>query len=146
MKYYSEKLNKTFDTEADCLAAEKKHEEELAAKKKQEEQALATKKELAKEIESAEEKVNLAYKDYDAAVEAVKKLREEFNKKAEEILNPAKEAISKAQEDRYKAIRAFNERYGVYTTTLSGDKAAKELDRITHWIDSVFPFNDIFRF
>ena len=144
MKYFSEKLNKAFDTEEECLTAEAAFDKEQEEKKKQEELAVVTKKNLAKDIETAGEKVNLAYKEYDAALEEVKKLKEEYSRKAEEILNPAKKAIKDAQKERYDAIKKFNENYGVYTTTYTGDKAVSEFNRVSRWIDSIFPF-DLFK-
>ena len=52
MKYFSEKLNKAFDTEEECLTAEAAFDKEQEEKKKQEELAVVTKKNLAKDIET----------------------------------------------------------------------------------------------
>lgn len=64
MKYYSEKLNKLFDTQEACARAEKEHEKavaEVEAKKK----ALADERaKRAKEVESAYNAVIAAKKDY----------------------------------------------------------------------------------
>ena len=53
MKFYSEKVNKVFDTQEDCLKAEKDYEDEKAKKelaKKQKDEARAAR---AKEVEEA---------------------------------------------------------------------------------------------
>ena len=71
MKYFSEELNKAFDTEKECLAAEKKHSEELAEAKAKKESLAKERADRAKEVEDA----------YKAAVEAKKaydKLLREF--------------------------------------------------------------------
>lgn len=65
--YVSEVLgNKTFETEEECLAAEKEHEEKLAAEKAKKEE----RKERAEEVEKA-------FKDAD---EAYKVAKEKLNK------------------------------------------------------------------
>ena len=67
MRYYSEVLDKTFDTEEDCLKAEKEYEEkhkaELVAK---EERAKAAKEveSLYKEAEEARKKADAALKEF----------------------------------------------------------------------------------
>jgi len=69
MKYYSEILNKAFDTEKECAKAEKIYEQEQAKAK-----ALAEQK--ASDRKAAAEKVEAARK---AAVEANKAYREALN-------------------------------------------------------------------
>ena len=64
--WYSEDLNKTFETEDECVAAEKEHEEKLAAEKAKK----AERKERAEEVEEAFKAADEAYK------EARKKLNE----------------------------------------------------------------------
>lgn len=65
MKYYSEKTKKTYDTEEECLAAEKELDKVLAKK----EELLAVRKERATEVEDA----------YKAVLEASKIYREKLN-------------------------------------------------------------------
>ena len=57
MKYYSEILNKTFDTEAECLDAELEHKKAEEAKNSQRE-------EIIKELKAAEERVQNALNNY----------------------------------------------------------------------------------
>lgn len=77
MKYYSEKLNKLFETEKECVEAESAHEKALA-------EAEAKKKALAEERASRAKEVEDAYK---AALEA-KKL---YNEKLDAFLRDYKQ-------------------------------------------------------
>lgn len=64
MKFYSEILKKTFDTEKDCLNAEKEHNEKLAAEEKAKKELAEKRKERAKEVEDAYKAVQEAQKRY----------------------------------------------------------------------------------
>ena len=70
MKYYSEVLNKVFDSKTECLEAETKYTEEKKAKEEKQKELANTRKERAKEVEAA----------YDAVLEAQKKYAELRNK------------------------------------------------------------------
>lgn len=69
-RYYSEVLNKTFDTEAECVEAEKAYEEKHKAE-------LQLKEERATEAKAVEE----AYKKAEEARKEADKLLEAFLKK-----------------------------------------------------------------
>ena len=142
MKIYSETLNKLFDTEEQCIKAEEKYaEEQKAIQEEKEVKASAIskeKKDLAQAIELAETNLNKAYEEYELAKEKVKEILEKSNKEMSDILTPAKDAVRKAQEARYRAIETFNKKFGVYTTTYSGDKALRELRRATSWVNDIF--------
>ena len=70
MKFYSEKLDRLFDTQELCAQAEKEHDEIEAKKKaKEEELATARKKARAIELEAA----------YEASAEATKHYRDLLN-------------------------------------------------------------------
>lgn len=75
MKYFSEKINKAYDTEEECLTAEKEYDERVAAEKAKKEELVATRKARATEVEEAykdalearkiyQEKLNAFVKDY----------------------------------------------------------------------------------
>lgn len=79
MKYYSEKLNKVFDTEQACLDAEFKAKEkenlekirkerETALAKEKKEKDLAERKALAAEVEDARKSMVAAQKAYQAKI------------------------------------------------------------------------------
>lgn len=122
MKYFSEKLNKTYDTVEALEEAEKTAEEKALS-------VSAEKKALSKNIESAEEALDKAYQDYDIAKEEAQKVINEAYDKAKEILTPAKEAVQEAQKAKYNAISEFSDKYGCYTTVLTGSKAYDEFKR-----------------
>ena len=64
MKYYSEKINKYYDSEEECLSAEKDYEEKLAVEKAKKEELVATRKARATEIEEAYKAILAARKHY----------------------------------------------------------------------------------
>ena len=79
MKYYSEKLNKVFTTEKECLEAEFKAKEkenlekirkerETALAKEKKEKELAERKALAAEVDEARKKMVAAQKEYQAKI------------------------------------------------------------------------------
>ena len=131
MKYYSESLKKFYDSESDLLKAE---EEE----KKQQAIAETSRKEMAKNIEEANTRIDKAYQEYEVAKKKVDDLIAETRQKVKSILDPAKKEISDAENDRMEAIKEFNEKYGVYTETFSGDKAVEQYNRVLNQINSTF--------
>lgn len=131
MKYYSESLKKFYDSESDLLKAE---EEE----KKQQAIAETSRKEMAKNIEEANNRIDKAYQEYEVAKKQVDDLIAETRQKVKSILDPAKKEISDAENARMEAIKEFNKKYGVYTETLSGDKAVAQYNRVLN------NFNDAF--
>ena len=143
MKYYSEELNKVFDTAEELNTAEaEKHKAEEEMNRKN---ALASKekKELANAIEKADEELDEAYKQLDLAREKAKEIQREALKKVEETLHPAEEAVKAALDRRYKCVKEFNDKYGVFTTTLTGAKAAEEMSRVWKTFDNFL--DDFFR-
>lgn len=81
MKYYSEKLNKVFDTERECMEAEFKvkeqeniekikKERELALAKEKKEKEVAERKACAEKVEAARKAYLEAQKAYRAELEA----------------------------------------------------------------------------
>ena len=70
MKYYSEQLKKYYDTEAECLEAEKEFKEKYDVELKKREERAAE----AKQVEQA-------YKDAEAARSKADKMLNEFIKK-----------------------------------------------------------------
>lgn len=64
MKYYSELLKKTYDSEKDCLKAEKEYNEKLEAEEKRKKELTENRKARAKEVEEAYKAVCEAQKHY----------------------------------------------------------------------------------
>ena len=114
MKFYSEKLNKLFDTPEALTIAE----EEATNK-----QTELTKKELSQAIEKADAALDEAYKNYDEVRNAAAKILDESNKQVEQMLKDAKKQITVAEQERSNAIVQFNKQFGTYKVNYTGDRA-----------------------
>jgi isopenicillin N synthase-like dioxygenase len=64
MKFYSEKTKEFYESEAECVKAEKDFEEQIATKKKEEKRQATERKLRAKEVENAYETAKEAYRHY----------------------------------------------------------------------------------
>lgn len=165
MKYYSEKLNEVFDTPEALEAAENavkkscKHKSctktdvnnlnnKCDCKDASKNVEGPTKKQLAANVDEAEEKLKAAYAEYEVAKKQIEELSKTYLESVEAILTPAKEAVKKAEQERYAAIRKFNESFGAYQVTLTGDRAAKEMMRAINEMNSIQRkvFNNAFWF
>ena len=149
MKYYSELLNKNFDTVEECESAEKEEQTRLAEVEKKETALANEKKQLAADIDTAEANLNAAYDKLEDARNKARELREGYEKKVAElraelekaqgeILRPARDEVNKAQEEKFKAIQSFNEKYGAYRKVYTGNRAAEEYTRMSRTIDNLF--------
>ena len=107
MKYFSEVLNKNFDTEKELVEAEEEHKAEQA---KKEEAKLVVKKESL-EVEDAFKARNAARKAYnEKLVEARKTYNEVLRKAKDEFeasLKESTEALEKAEADYDNKLKAF---------------------------------------
>lgn len=154
--FYSELTNKYYDSFEECAEAEKQVKEaedqkkqELAKQEEKKAEISKEKKAMATAVERAESELDYAYTQLEVAKEKASKIyseaKEQANeiyKKAEEemqaVLKDAKQAVTDAQEKKFKAVRDFNNKFGVYTTTYSGNKALEELKRANSWINDIF--------
>lgn len=143
MKYYSEKLNKMFDSEDELKKAEAEKVENTTTEEK--EKTVVSK---AKKAEA--EKVKLTDKEVDDAQENIRVVREKAqalirkaNSEAEVMLKEAYTKLSKAQEHRFEAVKEFNEKYGPYKTYYTGEKAYNEFQKALRYFDNIF---DEFKF
>ena len=141
MKYYSEILEKTFDTEKELVKAEKEHAE--AEAKKAEAKALVKKE--SEVVNDAFVARNAARKVYNEKVlearkaynEKVKAAQEEFNKSIEE----ASEAKTIAEKDFDAKLSEFNKAHpeGFRLTLKDGDNVVtyynQEVKYNTNWYD-----------
>ena len=162
MKYYSEKLEKLFDT-PEALAEEEAlltectckdcddnvneiHTCKCSSKKDNKNVDSPSKKQLAAEVDTAENKLKEAYSDYDVAKKEVEELSKKYLEEVNKILEPARQKVKKAEKERYEAIRRFNDCFGAYQITLTGDRAAKEFRRALNEINSIHRnfFNNTF--
>lgn len=78
--YYSEVLKRQFNTEEECLAAEKLYQEKVLAKQAAEDKAKEEKATRAKEIEKAYKEFKDAEKAYVESSNRLNKLRNAFVK------------------------------------------------------------------
>ena len=120
-----------FDTPEDLQEAESKKK----SKKKASVEDNATndkvttpsRKELAAEVEAADQKVQEAYSNYEAAKEKASELSKKYLEELNAILEPAKQAVKDAETARYTAISKFNDSYGAYQVTYTGARAANDM-------------------
>ena len=131
MKYYSEIVDKFFESEEELLCEEQKYKEKQESLK-------VTKANLAKKIEVANTALEEAYKAMEEAKKKDKELYEKYKEESKNIIEPCREEISKCLNDRAEAIKEFNRKFGSYKTTYTGDKALEEFDRILNIFNSFF--------
>lgn len=161
MKYFSEKLNKVFDTEKELKTEEAKLDfisenpddnlldvKTVETKEENSVSKTPSRKQLAADVDSADLKLKEAYANYDVAKQKVEDLLKKYQKDVDDILDPAKEAVRKAEQDRYDAIRRFNDSYGPYQVVYTGDRAAQEMFRALNEINNIHKrmFRDSFWF
>ena len=127
MKYFSEKLNKTFDDVESLEKAEKDFEEAEKKKAVEVDEKAKTRKELAKKVEEAELSVSSAYDKLEQVKKECAKILDESNKQVSDMLDAAYDIIKKAEEAKCEAINKYNEECGTYTKYYTGRKAVEEL-------------------
>lgn len=123
MKYYSEILNKNFDSVEDLEKAEEEHKAEQAKK----EEAKALVKKESSEVEDAFKARNAARHAYnEKLVEARKTYNEALRKAKDEFeasLKESTEALEKAEADYDTRLKAFQKAHpeGYHITLKDGD-------------------------
>jgi hypothetical protein len=137
MRFYSDELKKFFNTEAECLAAEEKARVEVEEKK-------VTKAKLAKAVEDADKALDNAYVGLEDAKKKVAELQKEYDAKVDAIMNPARDCVKECTKKRAEAIKTFNEKFGTYTTTYTGNKAINEALKLDTILDNMFNFNKFY--
>lgn len=145
MKYYSEKTNKHYDSEQECLDAEKQFDED--SKKRElavaEKKALVSKqkKELSDAIANADKKVDEAYQGLEAARKEAAAIIKEARERANALVNEAAKKVETETSERATQIAKFNEQFGPYMVTYTGSKAEEEYNRMVHQIREMFDWN-----
>lgn len=136
-KFYSDILDKTFDTEAECLDAEAAELERVRAEnekkaeiEQKQNQMSKIKKEYVKAIDDAEAALTAAYNELQVAREKYNSIINDAKKEADSILKPAEQAVYDASTARYNAIAEFNKKFGCYTKVYTGENAASEWNRL----------------
>ena len=113
MKYYSEKLDRMFDTEDQLL------EEEALFDKEQESEA-TLKENCKKAIKLAEELIKEAEIELEDAQNQVAQLQEEYDAKVDAIMEPARKKLQSCIEQRNNCIKNYNEKFGPYVQVHCG--------------------------
>ena len=131
MRYYSDELKQFFDTEEKLLAEEEKARQAAEEKK-------VTKAKLAKAVDDADKALDNAYECLEEAKKKVAELQKEYDEKVDAIMNPARDLIKECTKARADAIKAFNDKFGVYTTTYTGNKALNEMVKMEKIFDNIF--------
>ena len=137
MKYYSELLDKLFDDDESLVKAENDFNEALLKKEEDKKQISKEKKELSQKIEEAEAALDAAYENYEKAKAQVVELKKETDQKCQDIIKEAKKQLKAAQDSKYARVQSFNEKYGPYSVSYTGDKALKEMNRHLSWFDDL---------
>lgn len=123
MKFYSEKLNKLFDTEKELVAAEK----EVADKEAKKAEAAKAKKADATKVEEAFKARNTARRAYNDRIVEAKKVYNTILEEAKKAFNDAVTAATKekdAAEKNYDAaLKEFTNKHseGYHMTLKDGD-------------------------
>ena len=123
MKYYSEKLNKLFETEKELVAAEK----EVAIAEAKKAEAAKTKKAEAKVVEDAFKARNIARREYNTKVMDARKAYNtalvEAKKTFNDAITEATAIKDKAEEVYDAALKEFTDKHpeGFHITLKDGD-------------------------
>jgi len=123
MKYYSEILNKNFDSVEDLEKAEEEHKAEQAKK----EEAKALVKKESSEVEDSFKARNAARKAYNEKLVEARKIYNEALRKAkdefEASLKESTETLEKAEADYDTRLKAFQKAHpeGYHITLKDGD-------------------------
>ena len=155
MKYYSEKLNKLFDTEKDLKAAEK----EVADKEAKKAELAQAKKADAAKVEDAFKARNAARREYNTKVMDARKAYNtalvEAKKAFDDAIAEATNAKDKAEEVYNVALKEFTDKHESYHMTLKdGDnvmtlsrESDKQLEKISkEYNDFIDTFVKFFNF
>lgn len=84
-----------------------------------------------KDLKEAEEAYNRVHKD-------VNKRLADARIKAKELLAPAKKEVEEAERAKFNALLKFSERFGSYNVRYTGDRAAKEYNRMQKQLERAF--------
>lgn len=138
MLYYSEKLEELFDSPESLELAESEYDKEQQEKEQIEKDKKAEKKRLAKLIEDTEADIDKARDELVEVKAEALKLVESTEETVNKMLKDAEDKITEAQERRYEAIKNFNEKFGTYTKTYTGDEAYNEFKRNADLFELIF--------
>ena len=116
MKYYSEVLNKNFDSEKACLKAEEDY-------KNNQYQQKASRKLYADKIAVAEGKIADAKKFQNEAKTKIEAIQREALLEIADIKDEVNQKLADAYDEYNKALKEFTDKFGTYTKTYTGKDA-----------------------
>ena len=87
---------------------------------------------MAKKVEDADKALIEAKAQLKAAEQEVERLSQEYLAKVDVILKEARSRVSEAERVKYETIKAFNEEYGPYVSTVTDERAVQDM------INSIF--------
>lgn len=126
MKYYSDVLNKIYDTEEELVEAEKAFERE-----KKDREAAKEAGEAA--ISVAKEVLDKVAKEYELAKDKAAEILDTSNKEVEKIMKDAEDAYKKAEEAYFRALWDQKKKFGTYKAkekAISTCKTFSELSKL----------------
>ena len=131
MLYFSELTKQNYRTVEALQLAESEFTQAQEASKSSssKKECNKRKKALADKVAEADKQLAEAEAQLKAAEAEVEKISQEYLAKVDAILKDAQTRVSDAEKARFKAISDFNAEFGVYSTTITGEKAAHEFDR-----------------
>ena len=128
MSDFKELEGQVYNSINECKDAENKVLKEREAREVKERDKSKLRKKLSGEVEAAEADLKKAYENYEAAKETARKMIEEYNKKIQDLLNPAKEAVKEAQLAKISELDGYcadnNVKIGIITV---GQGSAQEV-------------------
>lgn len=137
MKFYSEVLDKLFDSEAEVEEAENAHAEKLVKQEENKKQISKEKKALSEEIDKADAELDKAYKYYEDSKQEVLLRKKNVDKECQDIMKEAKEYLKDAQTKKLELLEQFTNKFGSYSVSYTGDRAQKEMNRHLSWFDDL---------
>ena len=162
MRYYSDILDQVFETEELCRQAEEEYIKAMDPPEEdggtdectdcstkssvdRKDSVTPTKKDLADRVQECEEKLKEAYELHSVAEQKANEISKRYLEELDKIMSPANKSVKDAEAAKYKAIRDFNDAYGVYRASYTGAKAAEEFKRAIKqfeatrkWVDNFF--------
>lgn len=150
MKFYSEVLNNYYNTEKECVEAEKEYrkkaEKEKMLKEEKEKNLQREKKEAAKKVEDAEAALSEAYDRFKLEKQNAEELLAKAKAAYSETLEKAAADVKEKERKKLEAVKEFNDHFGVYSKIYTGEKASKEVARISDLLDGWFNYNTLRNF
>jgi len=138
------KDGKEYESVEKCLEADKAFDEEQKSKELEESNKRncisKRKKELADLVKESDNKLREAEESYEKCKAEANRIIKEANEKAREILTEGLNKVEAATKERTKAIQTFNNEFGPYMISYTGDAASKEYARWMREVDNILKF------